>query len=274
MSCSTRFQRVVAGIQKLYPIAYADGAWDNTGLLVDASGVNKNDKFHILLTVDLTQSVVEEAVRARSSLVLAYHPFIFRGLKSITPKDPQQASLIKLIHHGVSVYCPHTAVDAAKGGVNDWLAEAVANVDTKTVIEKNPDVEDVGMGRLLTLSSPASLDELIPAIKSHLGINHLQVATNKSHSEKTISTVALCAGSGGSVFRGVKADLYLTGELSHHEALYFKETDSSVIVCNHSNTERGFLKVLKQQLLTQFQSTDPEIVIDISTTDKDPFQTF
>ncbi|ESW98809.1 hypothetical protein KL918_001800 [Ogataea parapolymorpha] len=269
MSSPARFQRVVAGIQKLYPIAYADSSWDNTGLLVDASGVNKSEKFHILLTVDLTQSVVEEAIRARSSLVLAYHPFIFRGLKSITPNDPQQSSLIKLIHHGISVYCPHTSVDAAKGGVNDWLALALGEIREKAVIEKNAADEDVGMGRLVTLSRPASLKELVPRIKTHLGINHLQLATKIDPDTAAVTTVAVCAGSGGSVFRNLDADLYLTGELSHHEALYFKEKGSSVIICNHSNTERGFLSVLKEQLAREFD--DPEITIDISATDEDPF---
>ncbi|KAG7849027.1 hypothetical protein KL941_001845 [Ogataea angusta] len=269
MSSPARFQRVVAGIQKLYPIAYADSSWDNTGLLVDASVVNKSDKFHILLTVDLTQSVVAEAIKARSCLVLAYHPFIFRGLTSITPNDPQQSSLIKLIHHGISVYCPHTSVDAAKGGVNDWLALALGEIKEKSVIEKNAAEEDVGMGRLVTLSRAASLNELVPKIKKHLGINHLQLATKKDPDTAAITTVAVCAGSGGSVFRNVDADLYLTGELSHHEALYFKEKGSSVVICNHSNTERGFLSVLKEQLARELD--DPEIVIDISATDKDPF---
>ncbi|KAG7699236.1 hypothetical protein KL930_004588 [Ogataea haglerorum] len=269
MSSPARFQRVIAGIQKLYPIAYADSSWDNTGLLVDASGVNKSDKFHILLTVDLTQSVVEEAIRARSSLVLAYHPFIFRGLKSIIPSDPQQSSLIKLIHHGISVYCPHTSVDAAKGGVNDWLALALGEIKEKTVIEENAAEEGVGMGRLVTLQRAVSLSELVPKIKSHLGISHLLLATKKNPDAAAITTVAVCAGSGGSVFRNVDADLYLTGELSHHEALYFREKGSSVIACNHSNTERGFLSVLKEQLARELD--DPEIAIDISTTDEDPF---
>ncbi|KAG7794930.1 hypothetical protein KL929_004395 [Ogataea haglerorum] len=269
MSSPARFQRVIAGIQKLYPIAYADSSWDNTGLLVDASGVNKSDKFHILLTVDLTQSVVEEAIRARSSLVLAYHPFIFRGLKSITPSDPQQSSLIKLIHHGISVYCPHTSVDAAKGGVNDWLALALGEIKEKTVIEENAAEEGVGMGRLVTLQRAVSLSELVPKIKSHLGISHLLLATKKNPDAAAITTVAVCAGSGGSVFRNVDADLYLTGELSHHEALYFREKGSSVIACNHSNSERGFLSVLKEQLARELD--DPEIAIDISTTDEDPF---
>ena len=59
------------------------------------------------------------------NFIMAYHPFIFRGLKSITHNDPQQRSLIKLIQNKISVYSPHTAVDSAKGGVNDFLVEGI-----------------------------------------------------------------------------------------------------------------------------------------------------
>ena len=73
----------------------------------------------VLLTIDLTQAVADEAI-SKMSISSWHHPFIFRGLKSITHNDPQQRSLIKLIQNKISVYSPHTAVDSAKGGVNDF----------------------------------------------------------------------------------------------------------------------------------------------------------
>ena len=108
-------------------------------------------------------------------------------------------------------------------------------------------------------------------MKKSLGLKYVQVAlgAGKDKNHK-ISAVAICAGSGGSVFRGVEADLYFTGELSHHEALYFKEQGSSVIACNHSNTERAFLADLK----TQLQLELPSATISISQCDKDPYETW
>ncbi|OUM54603.1 hypothetical protein BVG19_g4013 [[Candida] boidinii] len=286
LTSASKLKAIVSAIQKYYPISIADKTWDNTGLLVDSSSAqisNETKKISILLTIDLTQAVADEAIAQNANLILAYHPFIFKGLKSITQKDPQQTSLIRLIQNGISVYCPHTAVDAAKGGVNDWLVETVIPRDSngefvayeKSIIEKNEIMEDTGMGRLITLSSPASLNELIKNIKTNLGLSHVQLSTSASDKDaKTIKSIAICAGSGGSLFRGLNADLYYTGELSHHEALYFKESGSSVIACNHSNTERGFLPVIKSQLLDELKNLgyeDTEIVI--SKVDTDPYET-
>lgn len=260
-------------IQKLYPVRLADSSWDNTGLLVDSSSeANESDACKILLTIDLTQNVADEAVEKKSNMIVAYHPFIFRGLKSITSKDPQQRSLVKLIQNNISVYSPHTAVDSAKGGVNDFLADGISQnvkVKSRQVIEPNPEEEGCGMGRLIELEEPASLTKLVENVKLSQSLKHVQVGVGRNLAkDHPVSTIAICAGSGGSVFRGVKADLYYTGELSHHEALFFTESGSSLIACNHSNTERAFLSVLKKQLEQEL----PEAEVEISTEDKDPYE--
>ena len=82
-----------------------------------------------------------------------------------------------------------------------------------------------------------------------------------------VKTIALCAGSGSSVLQGSVADLYLTGEMSHHEILAAVAQGTSVILCNHSNTERGFLYVLKDKLTTIFED---KIKVVVSEVDADP----
>lgn len=232
----------------------------------------KSDDIHVLLAIDLTQAVADEAISKKSNVIIAYHPFIFRGLKSITPADPQQKSLIKLIRNGISVYSPHTAVDSAQGGVNDFLADGISQgfgEKERIPIEANPTEEGCGMGRLVTLNKPAPLSSLVQNIKSSLDLEYIQVASGRNHTKETlIEKIAICAGSGGSVFRGINADLFYTGELSHHEALFFTENGSTVVACNHSNTERAFLKVLKAQLELEL----PGAEIAISESDKDPYQ--
>ncbi|KGO64645.1 NGG1p interacting factor 3, NIF3 [Penicillium italicum] len=79
----------------------------------------------VLLTIDLTTAVADEAIKNRNSVVVAYHPIIFRGLKSLTFADSQQRSLLRLAQHGISVYSPHTAVDTVPGGMADWLCDVV-----------------------------------------------------------------------------------------------------------------------------------------------------
>lgn len=266
--------RAVAAIQKWYPPKLADSSWDNTGLLVEAFSETVSGPLKILLTIDLTQSVVDEAISSKTNLILAYHPFIFRGLKSITTGDPQQRSLLRLIKNDISVYSPHTAVDSVDGGVNDFLVSSVTKdgeVASKMPIIPNLEETKHGMGRVAVLKEPILLDAMVSRAKQSLSLSHVQVAVAHNQDKfHQIKTIAVCAGSGGSVFKGCKADLYLTGELSHHEALYFKESGSSVIVCNHSNTERAFLKEMKNALCKDL----PDAMIDVSESDTDPFDTW
>ncbi|KAJ9406693.1 hypothetical protein DTO045G8_5641 [Paecilomyces variotii] len=124
---SSPFTRaVVSSMRKIYPESLADKSWDNTGLLLEAPfNPARRQKNSVLLTVDLTKAVADEAIKRRDSVIVAYHPIIFRGLKSITLSDPQQQSLLRLAQEGISVYCPHTAVDAVPGGMADWLCDLV-----------------------------------------------------------------------------------------------------------------------------------------------------
>lgn len=237
--------------------------------MADATGAIK-----VLLTIDLTQNVAQEAIDNKCQLIMAYHPFIFKGLKLITNGDPQQRSLLKLIQNNIAVYCPHTAVDSQKGGVNDFLVDTLNSpIELKKPLEPaTADIatSDCGMGRLVTFLQPVALSQLIANIKSGLALDHVQVGYGRNQDgSQQVKTVAICAGSGGGVFRGVNADLYYTGELSHHEALYFTECGSSVVVCNHTNTERAFLNVFKDQLQGELQ--DVEVII--SKADHDPLVT-
>ncbi|KAF2835581.1 NGG1p interacting factor 3 [Patellaria atrata CBS 101060] len=117
---------VVNAMRKLYPEDLADKSWDNTGLLLEAPFDPITRQMNsVLLTVDLTKAVADEAIERNDSIVVAYHPIIFRGLKSITLADTQQQSLLRLAAEGISVYSPHTAIDAADGGLGDWLADII-----------------------------------------------------------------------------------------------------------------------------------------------------
>lgn len=105
-------------------------------------------------------------------------------------------------------------------------------------------------------------------MQKHIGLDvHVAIAINQPLNTK-IKNVAVCAGSGGSLLRGINADLYITGEMSHHEVLDANHNNVSVILCNHSNSERGFLKSKLEDLLND------GCEIMVSVTDEDPIRTF
>ncbi|KAG5649947.1 hypothetical protein H0H81_001366, partial [Sphagnurus paluster] len=168
----------------------------------------------------------------------SYHPPIFKGLQSLTLKNPLQSSLLRCAAEGISIYSPHTALDSVWGGVNDWLAEGVLDgKDSGTVSSLVGDkmsstgVNEGGEGRLVTLHSSISMSILESRIKKHLNLTH-----------------PICAGSGGTMLVGKKADVYFTGEMSHHEVLGSVAAGTHVILCGHTNTERGYLPVLASKL--------------------------
>ncbi|KAM9837339.1 NIF3-like protein 1 isoform 2-T4 [Aulostomus maculatus] len=138
-----------------------------------------------------------------------------------------------------------------------------------TKLEKPP-LPGHGQGRLSILDQPVTVATAIKKMKSHLGLSHLRLALGVGCTlESSVSTVAVCAGSGASVLNGVKADLYVTGEMSHHEVLDAAAKGTSVILSDHSNSERGFLTVFRERLAVRL----PHIVtVVVSKADRDPLE--
>ncbi|KAF8539460.1 GTP cyclohydrolase 1 type 2/Nif3 [Trichophaea hybrida] len=273
---------VVNAIQRLYPYALADKSWDNTGLLLESPHrpdlSSSRPKHVVLLTIDLTRSVVDEAIALRSSMIITYHPIIFRPIKSLSLGDTQQESLLRLAQEGISVYSPHTAVDATIGGVNDWLADGISggseHEESRMVIEevqRPPEgFEDSGMGRVVVFKEPVELKVLVERVKKYLGMERVMVADGSKG--RKVRRIALCAGSGGSLFKNLEVDLFFTGELSHHEALAAKEKGISVISCFHTNTERGFLSAVMKPKLSDVLAEEWKKVTESESEGKQGFE--
>ncbi|XP_039073754.1 NIF3-like protein 1 isoform X2 [Hyaena hyaena] len=139
---------------------------------------------------------------------------------------------------------------------------------TEILLLEKPPLPQTGMGRLCTLDEPASLATMIERVKRHLKLAHVRLALGVGRTlESPIKVVALCAGSGSTVLQGAEADLYLTGEMSHHDVLDAASQGISVILCEHSNTERGFLSDLRDMLGTHLEN---KINIILSERDRDP----
>ncbi|RDW73953.1 hypothetical protein BP5796_07395 [Coleophoma crateriformis] len=278
-------------------------------ILLEAPYRPQQQKSSVLLTIDLTAAVANEAITRKDSVIISYHPIIFRGLKSLTLANSQQRSLLRLAQEGISVYSPHTAVDAAPGGLNDWLADIVTGntvsqstgsslAHDRKVITPVADVfpyTNAGYGRIVTFSKPQTLGSILSLINAPTGLGVLpgvsvavpQSVLNGSKASLPISSIGICAGSGGHMLGGLDVDLLFTGEMSHHEALAAIEQGKVVVTAFHSNTERGFLKARMQELLMTkiAEEINEELMeaddvdelrsgfeVAVSETDRDPFE--
>lgn len=208
---------------------------------------------------------------------------------------------MRLAAEGISVYSPHTAVDAAPGGLNDFLADIVTSSGTLEQERKiiNPvsglnslpkEFSSAGYGRIVTFKEAQKLGYVVGRVIEDLGgLKGVSVAVPQDVSEGKkgevkIKTVGICAGSGGSMLNGLDVDLLFTGELSHHEALAAIENGKCVITAFHSNTERAFLMEKLQRQLTETVEEElknggsevsglvDEFEVAVSGVDRDPFE--
>ncbi len=261
-----QLKKLLETLEEIAPLELAE-EWDNVGLLLCPS--RKRTAGKILLTIDLTEPVLEEALRAGAETIVAYHPPIFDPLSEITPSEARQRVILRLVEARIAVYSPHTALDAVAGGVNDWLAQGLGEGDSAPIIPfAQPGFETAevatGQGRLVRLRKPVTLSTLIRRVKSHLGLKKLRVAKVR-RGNPLVSSVALCAGAGGSVLGG--ADVYLTGEMRHHDVLDANALGATVILCEHTNTERGYLRIFRSRLA---RALGKGVEVRVSRIDTDP----
>lgn len=106
--------------------------WDNVGLQVGS--FNKSTK-KVMITLDVLESVVDEAIENDVDLIIAHHPMLFKSLKEIDVENPKGRVIEKLIKNDITVYASHTNLDVARGGVNDLLASKLGLKETKNLMD-------------------------------------------------------------------------------------------------------------------------------------------
>lgn len=217
-------------------------------------------------------------------------PFIFRGLKSIDLADPQQRILLQLAQRNIAVYCPHTAVDAVPGGLNDWLADIIsgpAGAARRSAVHPTSSpapagFEGAGYGRTVEFARAVTVADVVRRLAAGLGgLRHVMVAAappsrhqgQGAVSAREVRSAAVCAGSGWDVLKDCDVDVLVTGEMTHHNALRATMEGKVVITVFHSNSERAYLKQRMQPALeAELRKVDTGAQVLVSTEDADPFE--
>lgn len=397
-----KISALMDAIEAFAPAALAE-EWDNVGLLIGSPDAELAGP--VLLTIDLTEAVAAEAVRERCGAIVAYHPVLFAPVKRIVSGPGSTAAqrvALTVIRAGIAVYSPHTALDAATGGVTDWLADGVLdaeaaalaraegkagggvtaaggdrralrsqarhdpNQEVKIVtfvpasevetvrgalatagagiiggyevcsfaspgtgtfrgdestnptigrkgefttveevrlemvcsrralalalatlrgfhpyeepavdvypLEARPD-RMVGVGRRITLDTPATLEELCERLKRHLGVPAVHLAAGAGvggvGAADAVSRIGVVPGAGASIAPQALAEgceVFVTGEMKHHEINAMVSAGMSVILGGHTATERGYLPRFRGIL----QQALPGVDVRISGADRDP----
>lgn len=256
---------VMTVLDELAPLRYAE-SWDNVGLLVGDPGAAID---RVLVTVDYTADVAAEAVAAGATLVVAYHPPLFAAVK----RAPHDAPWVDAVRRGIALYSPHTALDVAREGTNDFLADA-CGVSASLRSPLRPfaskagraEPPGIGLGRVGDVATTTRRD-LVERVKAKLGLSYVLVAGPVA-SEAT--RVAVAAGAGGELLEDAVragANVFVTGEVRHHDALSAARRGVTVVATLHSNSERAAVRAYAGRLAALLPGVD----VTTSAADADPF---
>lgn len=206
-------------------------AWDNVGFLI---GRKEKTVKVILVALDFSQEVCEQAVTLKADMIVTHHPAIFTPMKSLTDTDWRSELVLRAAERGMAVYCAHTNLDSALGGVNDVLAKTLELENIESL--RGEDEALQGIGRLGFLPEPLTLEAFIGRVKCSLRLNHVRVAGRCDKIKK----VAVCGGSGMDFLEDVLragADVYVTGDVKYHAAQDAVARGLTVIDAGHQGTE-------------------------------------
>ncbi len=222
--------------------------FDNSGYMTgDKNALVKR----ILVSLDLTSSVLTEAKEFGADLIVTHHPLIFNPLENVM----SNSLAYKVISSGISIISAHTNLDIAENGVNATLIETLGfknyfNSD-KDPFLKIAEVEPISSKKLISLVSE----------KLNTSVQHNSV-------KKTVKTVGFCSGAGSPCFYSAieeGADAFITGEAKYNMFIDADESNILLIAAGHYETENIIVPVLCEMLKKQF----PEIEVKPSN-EKNP----
>jgi len=244
--------------------------WDNVGLMV---GDPAQEVSGILVALDPTDTLLNEAAAAGVNAIITHHPLIFQPLKSVRTDRAQGRFLRRAMADNISVVGCHTNLDLATGGVNDVLAATLGLTDVQplTVMSGRPQTaaseescQPPGFGRWGRLSAPMTGEAFLRHVQEVLDVSVVAVA---GRLPGTLSTVALCGGSGSELaetafLRG--AQVYVTGEVKLSTARWAEASDFCIIDAGHFATENPVVAALAGIL--QKAMAEKGWVLDVLTT--------
>ena len=238
--------------------------FDNAGFLVGRSERMVN---RILVALDITEPVVDEAIHYGAQLILAHHPVIWGGAKTVTDETVTGRKLLLMAEHGIAAICAHTNLDAVEDGVNDALAVTLGLSDVGQLHQDGVDGQGrpYGIGRVGTVETQPLYDFALN-VKQTLGANGIRLVDGG----KPVHTVAVGGGSCGNMLQDAISqgcDTFVTSDVKYDVFLEAKALGINLIDAGHYPTENVICPVLKQWI----EDVYPEIDVIISGSHKEVF---
>lgn len=244
-------------------------SWDNSSLNL---GDLDQDINKIMLTLEITNRTIDEAIEKGVDLVISHHPFLMSKVNQIRTDTIKGGLIYKMIRNNISAYCMHTSYDMAEDGLNDYFFGLLGIkdrqvLDVESSLDSYNDGKEYGLGRLADLEKPIEIGDLISILKEKLNIDQARYVGPK---DLLINKIAVVTGNGSEFFQLAKSkgcDILITGDLKYHQAMDALDIDMALLDFGHYGTEHIF----SESVYNYINSISGDIEVLISERNIDPF---
>ena len=252
---------IAKAIEDFAPLSLKED-WDNPGLQV---GDREMEVTGVLLCLDVTEEILQEARKRDCNMIVSHHPLIFGGLKRITGSNPTERIVAGALRENIAIYSAHTNLDSAFEGVSYEMAHMLGMKDCRPLEMSHSGDEKEGLG-VVGMVTPTPKLEFLRKVKETFEVKDLRYSAQTPGI--VVRKVALCGGSGGSLIRKALAsgaDVYICGDLKYHD---FTSYGSEILLADigHFESELCSRKILSRAI----RSAYPDCVIYFSECERNP----
>lgn len=242
-----RCEDIISRLEELSPPKFAED-WDNVGLLV---GRKEKDIDNIYIALDATDEVIDRAITLGADMIITHHPMIFTPVRKVNSDDFVGRRILRLIRHDIALYAMHTNFDVM--GMADAAADELKLKKCSVLsVTYEDDISKEGFGRIGRLPQVMTLEECAEYVKECFKLEHVIVYGDM---DNMVENAAICPGSGKSMAGDViksGAEVYITGDIGHHDGIDLVANGVSVIDAGHFGVEKLFVPYMKEYLTRQF----------------------
>jgi len=241
--------------------------WDNNGLIV---GDRAAPVTRILVALDVTGAVIEEAVELGAELIVSHHGPIYEGMKTITLDTAKGKIVSAILRNGLSVISMHTNLDSVPGGVSETFARKAGLTGSCELFSNVQSLKDgrVGaLGRIFDLDKPTPLAVFARDVSKAMG----SLVVKYAGAERPVQRVGVVSGGGADyLYDAVQAgcDTFLTGEAKHGKYMEARELGVNLVEAGHFESENVIVPVIAEVL----RSAYPRVGVTVSLRHQAPFE--
>ena len=258
----TKVKEIAAAIEEFAPRSLQE-SYDNAGLQV---GDPDAEVSAVLLCLDVTEDILNEAIARECNLIVSHHPLIFKGLKDLTGSNPTQRIVMEAVRKGISIYSAHTNLDSTWDGVSHEMARRLNITEISVLEPQNPEAK-TGLGVVGNIT-PTPKIEFLRKIKETFSVPALRYSSQSP--ALVIRKVAVCGGAGASLISAAvarKADILITGDVKYHD---FTSFGHEIIIADIGHFESELCS--REILFRIIHGAYPDLETYFSETESNPIK--